>query len=207
MSVFSKIKLSKKAAKAHKATEANKENEVPKPVYKHTPQHAASDAMSGCPQAWVELNREKIVEHNKRASRAAKEMVAQRREQAASRASSIRSEHSGKSVGGVSQKSNNSRIVLEGQPKNGQFNAYFTPFPSESAAASIKSSEASKPMNRSRSSQSFTIGAYHGTSYGSTTRMKRGLSYQDSAIGRSPLSSQLNSTSMFLLHTTSMRNC
>ena len=196
MSVFSKIKRSKKAAEAHKASEANKENEVPKVAYKHVPQHAASDARSGCPQAWVDLNREKIVEHNKRASRAAREQANARREQAASRASSIRSAQSGNSVGGVSIKSSESRIMTDEAPKNGRRNAYYQAFPSESMNASIRSQSMGKEMPRTRSSQSVSIGSYHGTSYGSTTRMRRGLSYQDSAIGRSPLSSQLNSTSM-----------
>jgi hypothetical protein len=69
MSVFSKIRLSRKAAKEHKvksaAKEADKSAKVP---YKHVPTHAAIDAFSGAPSSWKTEDLSKIKEHHKRRS-------------------------------------------------------------------------------------------------------------------------------------------
>lgn len=68
MSVFSKIKASRKAAKEHKAAGKEKDpNEVVKAPYKHVPTHAAVDALSGAPSSWSRDDRSKIKEqHQKR---------------------------------------------------------------------------------------------------------------------------------------------
>ncbi|APA07346.1 hypothetical protein sscle_02g021160 [Sclerotinia sclerotiorum 1980 UF-70] len=72
MSIFSKIKGSKKAAQQHKektiADENQKksEEEVTKVPYKHIPTHAAIDALSGAPSSWKNEDRTKIREHHKR---------------------------------------------------------------------------------------------------------------------------------------------
>jgi hypothetical protein len=72
MSVFSKIKQGRKAAKDHKAkkVEENKENEQPvaKQPYKHIPTHAAVDALSGAPSSWKAEDRSKIKQHHQRRS-------------------------------------------------------------------------------------------------------------------------------------------
>lgn len=54
MSIFSKIKSSKKAAEEHKAQKAAKQAEEQKPApapYRHVPKHAAQDALVGTPGA------------------------------------------------------------------------------------------------------------------------------------------------------------
>ncbi|KAF7856289.1 hypothetical protein EAF04_009817 [Stromatinia cepivora] len=73
MSIFSKIKGSKKAAQQHKEkaiAEGNQqkksEEEVTKVPYKHIPTHAAVDALSGAPSSWKNEDRTKIREHHKR---------------------------------------------------------------------------------------------------------------------------------------------
>lgn len=74
MSVFSKIKLSRKAAKEHKAQVAEKQKATTvetKVAYKHTPTHAAVDALSGAPSSWKNEDRPKIREHHKRRSQMA----------------------------------------------------------------------------------------------------------------------------------------
>jgi hypothetical protein len=68
MSVFSKIKRSKKAAKEHKEKEKEKAAEPVKVPYKHTPTHAAFDALSGAPSTWKYEDRPKIREHHQRRS-------------------------------------------------------------------------------------------------------------------------------------------
>ena len=71
MSVFSKIKLSRKAAKNHKVKAADKDkdgNEVVKIPYRHVPTHAAVDALSGAPSSWKVEDRSKIKEHHQRRS-------------------------------------------------------------------------------------------------------------------------------------------
>ena len=69
MSVFSKIKMSRKAAKQHKDKVAEKDtNEVTKTPYKHIPTHAAVDALSGAPSNWKNEDRPKIAAHHKRRS-------------------------------------------------------------------------------------------------------------------------------------------
>ena len=71
MSVFSKIKQGRKAAKDHKAKteEENKENSEPVKVpYKHVPTHAAVDALSGAPSSWKHEDRPKIKQHHQRRS-------------------------------------------------------------------------------------------------------------------------------------------
>ncbi len=67
MSVFSKIMMSRKAAKEHKNKVAEKEKET-EAAYKHTPTHAAVDALSGAPSSWKLEDRSKIKEHHKRRS-------------------------------------------------------------------------------------------------------------------------------------------
>jgi hypothetical protein len=71
MSVFSKIKQSRKAAKEHKAQIVEKENHegaMKKVPYKHVPTHAAVDALSGAPSSWKHEDRSKIKEHHQRRS-------------------------------------------------------------------------------------------------------------------------------------------
>lgn len=68
MSIFAKIKQSRKAAKEHKEKVAEKENTVVKVPYKHVPTHAAVDALSGAPSTWKQDDRQKIKEHHKRRS-------------------------------------------------------------------------------------------------------------------------------------------
>lgn len=73
MSVFSRLKMSKKAAKQHKEKEKAKEKEA-EPVkvpYKHIPTHAAFDALSGAPSHWKYEDRSKIKEQHKRRSQMA----------------------------------------------------------------------------------------------------------------------------------------
>ncbi|KAH8802763.1 hypothetical protein F5884DRAFT_682626 [Xylogone sp. PMI_703] len=61
MSVFSKIKLSRKAAKEHAAKKAERQNvEANAAPYKHVPTHAAVDALSGAPSSWKYDDRSKI---------------------------------------------------------------------------------------------------------------------------------------------------
>ncbi len=71
MSIFSKIKGAKKAAKEHKNAEAQKtpvENvDKPQP-YRHVPTHAAADALSGAPSSFREEDRTAIRESHKRRS-------------------------------------------------------------------------------------------------------------------------------------------
>ena len=75
MSVFSKLKLSKKAAKQHKGKGKEKEKqEEATPVkapYKHIPTHAAFDALSGAPSHWKYDDRSKIKEQHRRRSQMA----------------------------------------------------------------------------------------------------------------------------------------
>lgn len=71
MSVFSKIMMSRKAAKEakeHKTVEKQKEEAAAKAPYKHIPTHAAVDALSGAPSTWKVDDRSKIKEHHKRRS-------------------------------------------------------------------------------------------------------------------------------------------
>ncbi|KUJ14396.1 uncharacterized protein LY89DRAFT_137942 [Mollisia scopiformis] len=71
MSVFSKIVMSRKAAKEHKNKVAEKDKEPEQNVkapYKHIPTHAAVDALSGAPSSWKHEDRPKIKEHHKRRS-------------------------------------------------------------------------------------------------------------------------------------------
>jgi hypothetical protein len=71
MSVFSKIMMSRKAAKEakdHKTVVKQKEEAVAKVPYKHVPTHAAVDALSGAPSTWKVDDRSKIKEHHKRRS-------------------------------------------------------------------------------------------------------------------------------------------
>jgi hypothetical protein len=71
MSVFSKIMMSRKAAKEAKEQKTvvkQKEEAVAKTPYKHVPTHAAVDALSGAPSTWKVDDRSKIREHHKRRS-------------------------------------------------------------------------------------------------------------------------------------------
>ncbi|KAH7386227.1 hypothetical protein BKA64DRAFT_137607 [Cadophora sp. MPI-SDFR-AT-0126] len=69
MSIFSKLKASKKAAKEHKAAEKQKDPETAVVIpYKHTPTHAAVDALSGAPSSWSRDDRSKIKAQHKRRS-------------------------------------------------------------------------------------------------------------------------------------------
>ena len=68
MSIFSKIKGAKKAAKDHKqAQQAPAPENVDKPVpYKHVPTHAAIDAMAGAPASYREADRAEIKATNEK---------------------------------------------------------------------------------------------------------------------------------------------
>ena len=71
MSVFSKMMMSKKAAKEAKEKKLSKEqNEqaAAKVPYKHTPTHAAVDALSGAPSTWKSEDRKSIKLHHQRRS-------------------------------------------------------------------------------------------------------------------------------------------
>jgi hypothetical protein len=54
MSIFTKLKRSKKAAEVHKlvASEQMNAEKIPKPPYKHVPTHAFYDALIGSPSSW-----------------------------------------------------------------------------------------------------------------------------------------------------------
>jgi hypothetical protein len=64
MSIFSKLKRSKKAAKVHKqiASEQTNAENSPKPPYKHVPTHAYYDALIGSPSSWKHEDKVKIKE-------------------------------------------------------------------------------------------------------------------------------------------------
>ncbi|KAH8889831.1 hypothetical protein GQ53DRAFT_197919 [Thozetella sp. PMI_491] len=69
MSVFSIIKKGHRAAKDHKAEQAEKERKAQATApYKHVPKHAAIDALSGGPASYREADRARIVEQNRRRS-------------------------------------------------------------------------------------------------------------------------------------------
>lgn len=70
MSIFSRLKMSKKAAKEHKQKLSQKANsdDIPKAPYRHVPTHAALDALTGAPSSWKHEDRPKILEHHKRRS-------------------------------------------------------------------------------------------------------------------------------------------
>lgn len=70
MSIFSKLKQSKRAAKEHKnkSSKQIQAEELPKTPYKHVPTHAAVDALSGAPSSWQQEDRARILEQNKRRS-------------------------------------------------------------------------------------------------------------------------------------------
>lgn len=72
MSVFSKIKMSKKAAKEAKGKTIEKNEEIKaeqvKTAYHHVPTHAATDALSGAPSSWKREDREMIKDAHKRRS-------------------------------------------------------------------------------------------------------------------------------------------
>ncbi|CZT04644.1 uncharacterized protein RCO7_05528 [Rhynchosporium graminicola] len=68
MSIFSILKASKKAAKEHKAAEKQKEPDAVVIPYKHTPTHAAVDALSGAPSSWSRHDASKIKAQHKRRS-------------------------------------------------------------------------------------------------------------------------------------------
>ena len=68
MSIFSKLKASKKAAEQHKGAKAQKAEEKPAVSYKHVVTHAAIDALSGAPSSWKEKDREEIKFQNRRRS-------------------------------------------------------------------------------------------------------------------------------------------
>lgn len=70
MSIFSKLKQSKKAAKEHKAKSSKQiqAEELPQAPYKHVPTHAAVDALSGAPSSWQHEDRPRILEQHKRRS-------------------------------------------------------------------------------------------------------------------------------------------
>jgi hypothetical protein len=69
MSIFSSMKRSRQSAKEHNAKLAEqKKREAEKPPYKHTPTHAATDAIDSAPPAWRQADRTKIIEANRRRS-------------------------------------------------------------------------------------------------------------------------------------------
>ena len=60
MSIFSKFSRAKRAAEKHKTLKAAKEEPKEAPPYRHTPTHAAVDALSGAPSSWQHEDREAI---------------------------------------------------------------------------------------------------------------------------------------------------
>ena len=70
MSIFSRLKQSKKAAKEHKAKASQQitAEERPKQPYKHIPTHAAIDALSGAPSSWKHEDKPRILEQHRRRS-------------------------------------------------------------------------------------------------------------------------------------------
>ena len=68
MSIFSKIKGAKKAAKDHEQAQQGPAPEtVDKPIpYKHVPTHAAIDAMAGAPASYREADRAEIKATNEK---------------------------------------------------------------------------------------------------------------------------------------------
>ncbi|KAI1093606.1 hypothetical protein F5B19DRAFT_113552 [Rostrohypoxylon terebratum] len=67
MSVFSLIKRGRAQAKEHNAKQAERaKEEAVKLPYRHVVTHAASDALSGAPSSWKHVDRQRIMEQNKR---------------------------------------------------------------------------------------------------------------------------------------------
>ncbi len=63
------IKRGRQTAKDHRADQGKKEkDEAQRPLYKHIPKHAATDAMSGGPAGWRETDKRRILEQNWRRS-------------------------------------------------------------------------------------------------------------------------------------------
>lgn len=177
MSVFSKLRRSKKAAEEHKANQAEKakESEVKVP-YKHVPTHAAFDALSGAPSSWKEADRPKIQEHHKRRS----QMVISRTASTLSTVSNMNDRAI--SIAGSSNSAN------PGLPRNASYNTFHTTWDN-------KETMDVRPKPPRAYSYHSQISSYKGTSYGRT--YQRGHSYHDSGIGPSPLSSAVHSEGKF----------
>lgn len=165
MSVFSKIKHSRKAAKEHKVKSAEKEADKPITVpYKHIPTHAAIDALNGSPSSWKYEDLPKIKEHHKRRS-----------QMAISRTHSMLSTTS-----------------------------YMN------AAAGPSTSVPPLPRNISYNSHNSTWFNRDGDLYYSSEnthrkpKQSRHLSYQDSALGPSPLGTEVPSEGISLPYSSSL---
>jgi hypothetical protein len=64
MSICSKLRKSKNAAKMHKkiASDQIKAEAIPKPPYKHVPTHAFFDALTSGPWGWKQGDRDGMME-------------------------------------------------------------------------------------------------------------------------------------------------
>jgi hypothetical protein len=137
MSIFSKLKQSKKAAKEHKhkSSQQIEAEYIPKPPYKHVPTHAAVDALLGAPSSWQHDFKPKIIAQNKRRS-----------ELTLSRA--------------------NSSLSTKTEGRNGRYNSYHPTWSDRGDSAYLN-----EPLAK-------------------RNRISRNHSFNDSAIGPSPLGSK-----------------
>jgi hypothetical protein len=160
MSIFSRIKKSKNAAKQHKEQVAadqdhqkKVEEAIAKVPYKHVPTHAAIDALSGAPSSWRNEDRPRIREQHKRRS----QMTISRTSSAISNMSYINT------------------TPTEGPPlpRNSSYSSYNPTWNNRGDASYL-----AEPIPQHKRQQP-----------------SKGHSYTDSGIGRSPLSSHINSES------------
>ncbi|PQE17942.1 hypothetical protein CJF32_00008422 [Rutstroemia sp. NJR-2017a WRK4] len=158
MSIFSRIKKSKNAAKQHKEQVAadqdhqkKVEEAITKVPYKHVPTHAAIDALSGAPSSWKNEDRPRIREQHKRRS----QMTISRTSSAISNMSYI----------------NTTPMEAPPLPRNSSYSSC-NPTWNDRGDASYLNETISQHKRQKPS---------------------KGHSYTDSGIGRSPLSSNINS--------------
>lgn len=160
MSVFSKIKLSRKAAKEHKVKAAEKGADKPVAVpYKHIPTHAAVDALNGAPSSWKHEDLPKIKEHHKRRSQMA-----------------ISRTHSTLSTISYLNAAAGPSTDVPPLPRASSYTNYST--------------HNSTWFNRDGDVY------YPAESAPRKTKPSRSQSYQDSALGRSPLATEVSSEGM-----------
>ncbi|KAG4027092.1 hypothetical protein MFRU_033g00620 [Monilinia fructicola] len=167
MSIFSKIKSSKKAAQQHKEKATAEEQQqkqaeeaVAKIPYKHVPTHAAVDALSGAPSSWKNEDRSKIREHHKRRG----QMTISRTHSTLSNVSSM-------------NKPNDSTFGIPSLPRTVSYNSSNPTWNDRVGDVSYLTEKLQSRPQTPRTK-----------SY--TTRPNHGI---DSAIGRSPLSSHVQS--------------
>ncbi|KAI9050478.1 hypothetical protein LZ554_005641 [Drepanopeziza brunnea f. sp. 'monogermtubi'] len=165
MSLFSKIKRSKKAAKEHKAKEKQKDpKEAVKVPYKHVPTHAAIDALSGAPSSWNQDDRPKIKEQHKRRS-----------EMAISR--------TGSTLSHMSFPNPNSNSIA------GPSNSLAPPLPQNSGYSGYNPAWFDRSGDVYHSTDSPRQGEHRQSRY----KPQRGHALHDSGIGPSPLASNVQS--------------